>query len=423
MASEFALVTLRKTKVNELARKGDRNAKLLQTAQDRIDIYISATQLGITIASLLLGWIGESAMAGLLVKILLFLPKEIRVISSNSIAIILAFFLITFLQIVIGELVPKSIALQRTEKTARFIILPLAIFAHIFSPFVWFLNKSGNRIIRVFGLHAASDNQTFHSEEEIKMLLSQSGQQGIIPNEEIEIVQKVFQLGDISVKAVMIPRTEVLAFNVSLTIQEIVKKIAHNPHSRFPVYEHSIDTIVGFIHVKDIYQEYIKNGGEQKIAQTRIVREVIIIPEIKKIDRVLQEMRRKRIHMAVVNDEYGRTDGIITLEDIIESLVGEINDEFDQPEKNIIKQASGSYLIKGSTPVIDVQEKIKLPLKGQGYTTMGGLVFGLLGHEPRVNDVVQINTIILKVTKTDGKRIKQLLLSKENQGKKKRLLI
>lgn len=416
VASEFALVAVRKTRVDELARKGNVTARLLQHSLDDLDQYISATQLGITLASLALGWVGEPVIAHFLEPYFHFLPSQIAFISSHTLAVTFAFCFITFLHIVLGELAPKSIALQKAEKTSLIIITPLVLFAKVFKPAIWLLNSAGQLVIRLFGFHSANDRSVTHSEEEIKMLLRQSSNNGAIPAKEVEMVYNVFQLGDIPVRHIMSPRTEVLAFDIASTVKEVIKRVDNHPHSRFPVYEGSIDTIIGFVHIKDIYRELLKQGDKVKLSQLKIVREIISVPEVKKIDSVLQEMRRKRVHLAVVNDEFGGTAGIVTLEDIIESLVGEIEDEFDKPMKNIIKKKDGSFLVDGHTLIEDIQDKFHLSIKGQGYTTMGGLVFGLLGHEPYVGDSVQLNDLVLMVEEIEGKRIKLLNLKKEKKN-------
>ncbi len=328
VASEFSLIAVRRTRIDELAKKGNRTAKLLQKALDELYRCISATQLGITLSSLALGWIGEPAVARLLEPVFGFLPHEPAVITANTLAIVIAFTIITFLHIVLGELVPKRLALQRSEKIALWVIAPLLIFAKIFQPFIWLLNTSGKLVMKLLGLSLAHE-QRAHSEEEVKMILRQSGASGKIPAKEVEMMNNVFQLGDIPVKSVMVPRPEILAFQIGTPLKDVVEKIEDHPHSRFPVFEKSIDTIIGFVHVKDVYRELLKQGEDVRLSKLTIVRKIITVPEVKKIDAVLQEMRRKRIHLAVVHDESGRTVGIITLEDVIESLVGEIEDEFD----------------------------------------------------------------------------------------------
>lgn len=419
VASEFALVAVRKTRIDELAKKGNLSAKVLQGALQNLESYISATQLGITLASLALGWIGEPAIAHVLEPYLRFLPSEAAFITSHTLSVIIAFSMITFLHIVLGELAPKSIALQQSEKTSLLIIAPLVLFTKIFWPVIWLLNGAGQLVLRIFGFRAPSGHQLIHSEEEVRMILSQSAQGGAIPSREVEMVYNVFQLGDTPVKYVMIPRTDVLAFNVAATLTNIVGRIEKHPHSRFPVYENTIDSIIGFIHVKDIYRELLKQGGDMRLSQLNITRTILSVSEVKKIDSVLSDMRKKRIHIAVVNDEYGGTSGIVTLEDIIESLVGEIEDEFEEVVTNITKQKDGSYIVSGHTLISDFKEKFHLSLKGQGYSTIGGLVFGLLGHEPRIGDTVEISNLALKIEEIEGKRIKRLKLRKIKRKKQK----
>lgn len=413
VASEFALVGIRKTRVEELVRKGNPTAILVQKALQNLDTYISATQLGITIASLALGWIGEPAIAHFIEPYLIFLDEQTAYITAHSLAVAIAFALITVLHIILGELAPKTIALQRAETTSLFVIVPLTAFATVFSPFIWVLNEAGNLVVKAIGLEPPNGRQLVHSEEEIKMILSQSEEGGAIPKDEAEMVYNIFKLGDTTVKQIMIPRTDIVAFNVATPLKEIVKTAKKNLHSRFPVYENSIDTVVGFVHVKDIYLQFLKGGEDRKLSESDIIRQIITVPEAKKVDLVLVEMRRKRVHIAIVNDEYGGTAGLVTLEDVIESVIGEIEDEFERPVKEIQRESGGNFTIDALTPIEKIQEKFNLPLKGQGYTTIGGLVFGLLGHEPRVGDEIQIGEVILKVEEIEGKRIKTLSLKKK----------
>ncbi|QQG40839.1 MAG: HlyC/CorC family transporter [Candidatus Levyibacteriota bacterium] len=415
VASEFALVAVRKTRIDELVRKGNATAKLVQKALIDLDSFISATQLGITLASLGLGWIGEPAIAHFLEPYFAFLPNNASFLTAHAVSIIIAFTIITFLHIVLGELAPKTIALQRAEITSLFIIAPLTVFTKIFSPFIWILNGAGSIVLKLFGFTAPTGHQLVHSEEEIRMILAQSAQSGAIPKKEVEMLYSVFRLGDIPVKQIMVPRTDIVAFNVSTSLRKIIKQVKLHPHSRFPVYEHSIDTVIGFVHIKDIYKEVLKSKKEKRLSETKLVRVIMGVPETKRIDEVLLDMRKKRVHIAVVNDEYGGTAGMVTLEDILESLVGEIQDEFEQPLRDMQKQKDGSYLVDGLTAVEKVQSKFNLSMKGQGYTTIGGLVFGLLGRQPEQGDTVQIGTIIFQVEKTEGKRISMLRLKKESK--------
>ncbi len=329
VASEFALVAIRKTRVDELARKGNFNAKLLQGALQNLESYISAIQLGITVISLILGWLGEPVLARFLEPLFAFLPLNLAFFTSHTLAIIFAFTIITFLQVVIGELAPKHIALQKTEETSLLIIGPLVFFTNIFRPIIFILNLSGRAVLKILRVDASKNRQLVHSEEEIRTLLQQSGKSGLIPKKEVEMIYNVFQLGDVPVKLVMVPKKKILAFNLTTSLGEIVKKFGTNPYSRFPIFKESINNIIGFVHIKDIYRELINSGEETKLSELKIIRKIIDVPKDKKIDAVLQNMRNKRTHLAVVQSDFGKTLGIVTLEDIIESMVGEIEDEFD----------------------------------------------------------------------------------------------
>lgn len=416
VASEFALVAVRKTRIEELAKRGNKTAKLVQGALQDLDSYISSTQLGITIASLALGWVGEPFLAHLFEPLFDFLPSNIAFVTAHALAVGVAFSIITFLHIVLGELAPKTIALQRAEGVALVIIAPLVLFTKLFKPFILVFNGAGNFVIRLVGLKPAQDIESVHSQAEISMILAQSAERGEIEQEEAEMVRKVFHLGEIPVKHIMMPRTDIMAFSMTTSLKDAVRLGEKNMHSRFPIYEQSIDDVIGFVHVKDLYKAYRKDE-KRKLMQTRIIREILTVPETKPADEVMKDMRKKRIHIAVVTDEFGGTSGIITLEDIIESLVGEIQDEFEVPAIEIQPQKDGTFLIDGLTPIERVQHKFKLAIRGQGYTTIGGLVFGILGREPRVGDKIRVGQVILSVEEIEGRRIKRLRLKDMKQKK------
>ncbi len=351
VASEFALVGVRKTRIDELAKKNNRSAKLVQRAINHLDTYISATQLGITLASLGLGWVGEPFLARFFEPLFEhYLPHNLAFISSHGLAFTIAFSTITFLHIVIGELAPKSIALQKAEKTSLWIIRPLLIFTAIFKPFIYILNGAGILVLKLVGFKAPSGHQLVHSEEEIKIILAQSAEEGAIEKEEAEMVLSVLKLGDTPVRKIMIPKSRIIAFEKNESLRRIIKISQKDPHSRFPVYDGSIDKIIGFIHIKDIYRnllnqtkiEAVKNlywhflskNKDKKLSQMGIIRDIPKVHEDKKIDDILILMREKRIHMVVVKNEENKTAGIATMEDVVENLVGDIGDEFDIPEKD-----------------------------------------------------------------------------------------
>lgn len=350
VASEFALVGVRKTRIDELAKKDNKSAKLVQKALNHLDTYISATQLGITLASLALGWVGEPFLAHFFEPFFdEFLPANLAFISSHGLAFAIAFSIITFLHIVLGELAPKSIALQKAEKTSLWVIRPLLIFTTAFKPFIYVLNGAGILVLKIIGFKAPSGHQLVHSEEEIKMILAQSAEEGAIEKQEAEMVYSVLKLGDTPVRKVMIPKSRVIAFEKDTSLKHMIKIFQKNPHSRFPIYEDDIDHILGFIHVKDVYKNlfsqnkfesfrevylnFLFKNRERKLSKMGIIREVPKISENKKIDDAMILLREKRVHMAIVKDENNKTSGIVTLEDLVESLVGDIHDEFEIAEK------------------------------------------------------------------------------------------
>ena len=410
VASEFALVAIRRTRILELIRKGNNSAKLVLKAVSDLESYISATQLGITLASLALGWIGEPALAHFLEPYFSFLPKEASFFTAHALAVTIAFSIITLLHIVFGELVPKTIALQAAEKTSLYVITPLIIFTQLFKPFIWVLNGAGFIVLKFFGFSAATAHQLVHSEEEIKLILDQSAREGALETNEVEMIHKVLQLADIPVSNIMTPRTEVKAIKADDSVRNIRKLLRTKLVSRYPVYKNNLDTIIGYIHEKDINK--FRSEKEITLLESGLIREIINVPEVQRIDDVLQAMRKRRVHMAIINDEYGGTLGIVTLEDILERIVGEIYDEFDKTEKAIKKEKDGSYIIDGLTPTQTIQQKFNVPIKGQGYVTIGGVVFGLLGRQPKVGDIVQLGNLLLKVKEVDNKRIKEIILKR-----------
>lgn len=416
VASEFALVSVRRTRMQELANKRKGRAKKVLRALDDLDTYISATQLGITIASIALGWIGEPILADMFVPLFSWLHMPLSAIAAHTMSIGIAFAIITFLHIVLGELTPKSLALQETDRTALFVITPLRYFALVFKPIIWLLNTAGIYILKILGL-SGEIKHPLHSEEEIRMILDQSGEGGVLAQNEVEMVHNVFQLGDIPVKQIMMPRTAVVAFPLQATLGEVIRKIKQHSHSRYPVYDGSVDTIVGFVHVKDIYRLALKTDLKKKLEDLHCIRKTIAVPETKKADEVLRDMRRAQVHMIVVSDEYGGTAGVASLEDILERLVGEIGDEFDRPAKEIQRENDG-YLINGLVSLEKIQRRLAVPLRGQGYATIGGLMFGLLGREPKTGDKVVIGDLTLEVASLYGKRISSVRLTPTRRRKK-----
>lgn len=420
-ASEYAIVALRSTRVEELVKRGDILAKLIRNALNKRQDFISAIQLGTTIVSLILGWIGAPIFEKFIFSLFSFLPKGGILAIAHLISVVIAFLLLTFLSIIIGELVPKTIAIQRAEMVALVLIAPLTLFVKLFRPFALLLNKVGNKILHILGFDSHSQEHISYSKDELKLLFSQLSDSGIMAKEELRIVDNVFKLSDKPIKLMMTPRTEILTVNVHLPISKIREQLDPR-YSRFPVYKGNIDNIVGFIHVKDIFHLEHNPGKEKKLIETLIIRKIISVPETKKANEVLLDMQKKHVHLAVVYDEFGVMVGVVTLEDIIESLVGEIQDEFDKPILNIRRNTDGTYLVEGNVSLEKIQKRFHLPIKGQGYTTIGGLIFGLLGREPRIGDKIWISNKSFEVKSVEGKRIKELILKMngiQNEGEKK----
>lgn len=408
-ASEYAIVALRSTRVDELVKRGDALAKMIKNALAKREEFISTTQLGTTIVSLILGWIGAPVFEKLFLSIFYFLPKGGALAFANLVSIIASFIFLTLLSMIVGELVPKTIAIQRAEMVALILIAPLTVFVKIFHPLVFFLNKTSNKTLKVLGLNTQNNDNILYTKDELKLLLDQISNSGTMEKEELNIVDNVFRLSEKQIKQMMTPRTEILTININSPINKILTQL-DSRYSRFPVYKGSVDNIVGFIHVKDIYHLEKSPDKEKKLSGTPVIRKIISVPETKKANEVLLDMKKKHVHVAVVYDEFGVMVGLVTLEDIIESLVGDIQDEFDKPILNIKRNADGSYLIDGNVSLEKMQKRFQLPIKGQGYTTIGGLIFGLIGREPRIGDKIWISHKSFEVKSIEGKRIKELIL-------------
>jgi len=301
------------------------------------------------------------------------------------------------------------------------LIAPLTLFVKLFHSSALLLNRIGSSILHVLGFDPHSPEHISYSKEELKLLFNQLSDSGIMAKEELRIVDNVFKLSDKPIKLMMTPRTEILTVNVHMPISKIREQLDPR-YSRFPVYKGNIDNIVGFIHVKDIFHLEHTTGKEKKLSETLIIRKIISVPETKKANDVLLDMKKKHVHLAVVYDEFGVMVGVVTLEDIIESLVGEIQDEFDKPILNIRRNTDGTYLVEGNVSLEKIQKRFHLPIKGQGYTTIGGLIFGLIGREPRIGDKIWISNKSFEVKAVEGKRIKELILKMngiQNEGIKK----
>ena len=407
VAAEFALVKVRLSQIELRAKEGNRLARLTLTMLQDLEAYLSASQLGITLASLGLGWIGESVVASIILAAVHALNLNVTPELAHQIALPVSFATITVLHIVIGEQAPKMLAIQRPESLSLAVALPLRLFYLISFPAIWVLNKLSNIVLRLFGVNSGHGNEA-HTSDEMRMLLDQSKESGEIQDSEHELIENVFQFNDRMVKQIMVPRTKLSALDVHAPAEQILDTIFAEGYSRLPVYEGNIDNIVGVLNVKDLLP-IIRRGEAVELA--RIMRPPYFVPETKKINRLLRQFQRKHIVMAVVSDEFGGVSGIVTIEDIMEELVGEIQDEYDNEVPVVEKVAEDEYRVNPATPISDANEYLPFPLpEGEDYETVGGLLNVIYGSIPEVGDVAVLDPYEFRVLQRSRRAVELVQL-------------
>ena len=405
VASEFSLVAARRSRVEALIRKGDRKAKAVRTAQQDLQRQLSACQLGITLASILLGYVAEESVAVLFHDFVQRLPAAVSFLGRAAVASVVAVSVVSFLHVVVGELAPKNWAITFPEPTARWIARPMLFFSWITRPLTDGLNWSANLLLRMVGIRAVADElEAAHSPDEVLMILRQSQRSGHFDSEDVEMIEGVFEFTEKNTRDVMTPRTEVVALPADLTIAEAAERISQVGRSRYPVYTESLDDIVGIVHVKQILAALPERGGEPV---TAIVREPMFVPGTREVEDVLADMKRLKSQMAVVLDEYGGTDGIVTMEDLLEEIVGEIYDEYDEAEPAPL-EAGDKVTLPGDMEIEDVNQAYDLEISEEEYQTVGGYVFGQLGRLPRKGDRVSVRGARFEVLEMDGRRVGKL---------------
>jgi len=407
VAGEFALVKIRTTRINQLVEEGNRTAKVVQTQIAHLDRYIAATQLGITLASLALGWIGEPSLAHLIEPLFAWIGGHTAEALTHTLAVIVSFTIITAGHIILGELVPKSIALQRPEEAAFFVSRPLLLFAQLFRPFIALMNGIGNAIVRLLGLEAKVEHANVHSVEELEMLVAQSRQGGAIDAQEEELLHHIFDFGEKMVQQVMVPRTEMVGVPISASLEEVLTLFATEKYTRLPAYDGSIENIIGLVHLKDIFAH-----ARMPVASSNLrnfLRPALYSTETTSIETLFSQMRSKRIHLAVVLDEYGATAGMVTLEDIVEEIVGEVQDEFDTREQGVRPEVErlpdGTTSVDGLMALTSFADLFGLKLPRSSAHTLGGYIFECLDRLPKVGDHILLENYHLKVEELDGRRI------------------
>ena len=414
VASEFALVSVRHTRINQLANEGNSTAKLTSYALKELDKYIAATQLGITIASIGLGWVGEATLARLIHPLFDFLPYVSNTIATHTVAVALAFVLITFMHVVIGELMPKSVALQFPEKTTLLVTRPLVFVAKLFTPFIFLLNGFGNLLLKLLKIPPASQLHSVHTEEELDMIIDASYKGGVLNETESFLLKNTLKFTDLTAKQIMVPRCDVVSISVDIPVEELKEIILENQYTRYPVYDGSIDNITGILHVKDLYSKKMK---DEEFSISDILRKPLFVTETMTTDSLLKNFKNNKTEIAIVIDEFGGMSGIISLEDVLEEIFGDVQDEFDEEEKDIKKVADEKYIVNGLLRIDEFFEYFSIHQQEDEVETICGLVQKLLGRLAKMNDEVLIDGYRLKVVELKGRRIKKLLVEKCSEKK------
>ena len=411
VAAEFAIVKVRASQIELLVQTGSRTAKMGQYLISHLDASLSTIQLGITLASLGLGWIGEPIVAKLIIEVMRLVGLEADPDLAHSIALPVAFILITFLLIVFGELAPKALAIQHSQSTTLAVAFPLWFFYLIFSPAIVALNWTANQVLRLFGIRPASEAEHSHSGEELRFLLEQGREGGTIEQEEHELIENVFEFGETTVREILVPRTSIAAIEVTSSRSALVNLLVEGGYSRIPVYEDSLDNIIGVVHAKDLITLM---EHRDLIILRDLLRPAFFVPETKPIDDLLREFQRRKVHLAIVVDEFGSTAGLVTMEDVLEELVGEIQDEHDSENHDIEKVSDQTYIINAALSISDVNDHInefELP-EGNDYTSVGGFINKWLGRIPEVNEIFEYDTLRMTVLKTDNHHVAQVKIEK-----------
>ena len=383
VAAEFAIVKVRYSQIELRAQKGNRLAGLAQGILNQLDSYLSATQLGITLASLGLGWIGEPVVSKMLIAGMHGVGLDLDEETAHKIALPVAFALITVLHIVFGELAPKSIAIRKSEETTLAVSLPMRVFFILFRPVIWVLNGLSNFLLRLVGIEPAEEHEA-HTAEELRLLVKQSQKTGAIKEDNYQIIQNAFDFSEVTAQQVMAPRKNIFALEVDTPKNEILQELIENGYSRIPVYEDDIDNVLGIVYAKDIFQANIQHE-EWKLRD--LLRPVTYVYGSTRLNRVLKEFQTKHVHLGIVIDEYGGTEGMISMEDILEELVGEIQDEYDDEKSPVTKNDDGSFTISGIAPLHDVNNYLPVPFpENRQYNTFNGLILNRFGRIPPGNE-------------------------------------
>jgi magnesium and cobalt exporter, CNNM family len=409
VAAEFAMVRVRVTRITPLAESGHWGARAAAALQGRLDAFLSATQLGITLSSLALGWIGEPAFAHLLAPVFAALGIESPVVIQNT-SVAVAFAVITFLHIVVGELAPKSYAIRATERVALIVAVPMRLFQIAFWPALWLLDRASRATLRLLGVTAETSGDLAHSEEELRILLAESHRVGELSGAKRELLENVIDYTGRTARHVMIPRADIAYLSLARPMEENLAVVTQSANTRFPLATTDIDHVVGMVHVKDLFNRRAELRTSEDLATVK--REILFVPETRPLDALQRDFQQRRTHMAIVVDEYGGTSGLVTLEDVIEEIVGEIQDEFDREPPDVQETPDG-LVFDGLCLIDDVGDRlgVKLP-ENSDVSTLGGFITAQIGRIPRQGDRVACDGYDLRVIEVRGRRVTKVLASR-----------
>ncbi|MED4403706.1 hemolysin family protein [Metabacillus fastidiosus] len=410
VASEFAIVKVRGTRIDQLIAEGNKQAITAKKVIDNLDGYLSACQLGITVTALGLGWLGQPTIVRLLSP--LFERYEIPSSFSQLISFAIAFSLMTFLHVVVGELAPKTLAIQKSEKLTLWLAKPLILFYILMYPFIWALNGSARFITGLFGLKPVSEHDAAHSEEELRIILSESYERGEINQSEFKYVNKIFEFDNRIAKEIMVPRTEIITLSIDEPIKEQLNIVKNEKYTRYPVVDGDKDHIIGLVNVKEVFTELVHNKDSSYSIETYI-RPIIQVYDSIPIHELLLKMQTERIHMAILIDEYGGTAGLVTVEDILEEIVGEIRDEFDTDEVPLIQKITeDQYIIDGKVLVSEINDLFNLNIDDTDVDTIGGWVM-TERYDVQKDEIIELDDFIIRVSDMENHHIRYLEITKK----------
>ncbi len=410
VVTEYAIIRVRTTELDALISGGNARAKRAKGVIASLDKYISATQLGITFVNLLLGWVGEDIFIHLLEPV--FLALGVNDSLSQTLAVILGLLIITYFTITIGELAPKAFAIRKYLSAALWLSAPLIMFYKIFKPFIWLLNSSANLIIRLMGLKPLVDDSGIHSQEEIRQVIMQGRKAGVIDKTEHQLIERIFDFNDKLVKEIMVHRGDMVVLNIDDSREKIFETVTEEGYSRIPVYKDTIDNIVGVIYTKDLISA---SEHRQLIAIEDIIRPAYFVSETKNIGILMREFQKAKVHMGIVVNEYGGVEGLVTMEDIIEEITGEIMDEYDVETPDIVKGKNQEYIVNPAIPVKEFNEKFsaKIPVDGH-YNTLGGFLYYVTGHIPELYERIDHAGLTFIIASKQRNTIKQVKVIKNS---------